>query len=186
MERVTSFLNGLYPVSGLMEAPLRDACRFTRKKKYEFLVSEGEICHYAWYLEKGLVRCYYNRDEHDVTTWFLEENNVVVLFRSLSGQIKSQYNIQALEDCGLYGIHYQDIKALYKKFPEIRALQSLIAERYSNLKDLKIRATGMLTAKERYRYFEKHFPHLLNRLKLEYIASYLDISRRSLARARSI
>jgi hypothetical protein len=63
-------------------------------------------------------------------------------------------------------------------------LHHIIAERYSNLKDTKIRATNMLKPKERYHYFEKHFPQLVNRLKLEYIASYLDISRRSLARAR--
>ena len=114
----------------------------------------------------------------------MEEDHVIVLFKSLFGQMKSQYNIQALEDCELYAIHYQDMQALYTKYPEVMKLYRIIAEQYSNLKDIKIRATNMLTPKERYRYFEKHFPDLLNRLKLEYIASYLDLSRRSLARAR--
>ncbi|MGN6531975.1 MAG: hypothetical protein ACTHK0_09505, partial [Ginsengibacter sp.] len=71
-----------------------------------------------------------------------------------------------------------------RRYPEARQLHQTFTEYYSRLKDLKIRATSMLTAKERYRYFEKHFPQLLNRVKLEYIASYLDLSRRSLARAR--
>jgi CRP-like cAMP-binding protein len=179
-----SFLKRLHPVSDSLEAELRNALRYMQKRKNEFLLFEGEVCHYAWYLQKGLVRCYYNRDEREVTTWFVEEDDVIVLFKSLFVQKRSLFNIQALEDCELYAIHYQDIQAHYRKYPEAVSLHRIIAERYSNLKDIKIRATSMLTAKERYRYFEKHFPHLLNRVKLEYIASYLDLSRRSLARAR--
>jgi CRP-like cAMP-binding protein len=186
MEKVISFLKRLHPVSGPLEAELRSALRFTRKKKHEFLLFEGEVCHYAWYLQKGLVRCYYTREQREVTTLFIVEDDVIVLFNSLFGQMQSQYNIQALEDCELYAIHYQDIQAHFRKYPEAICLDHIIAERYSNLKDTKIRATGMLSPKERYRYFEKHFPHLVNRVKLEYIASYLDLSRRSLARARGM
>jgi CRP-like cAMP-binding protein len=186
MEKVISFLKRLHPVSGSLEAELRNELRFTRKKKNEFLLFEGEVCHYAWYLQKGLVRCYYKRVEREVTTLFIEEDHVIVLNKSLFGQKKSLYNIQALEDCELYAIHYEHIQAHFRKYPEAISLHHIIANRYSNLKDLKIRATSMLTPKERYRYFEKHFPHLLNRVKLEYIASYLDLSRRSLARARGL
>ena len=184
MEKVISYLNKLHPVSATFEAELRMRCRFTKKKKNEFLLLEGEISHYAWYLQEGLVRCFYNRHEREVTTWFLEEDHPVVLFKSLFRQKKSLFNIQALEDCELYSIHYQDIQALFRKYPEAITLHHIIFEDYSNLIHLKIRATSMLTTKDRYRYFEKHFPHLLNRLKLEYIASYLDMDVRTLTRAR--
>ncbi|MGN6603448.1 MAG: Crp/Fnr family transcriptional regulator [Ginsengibacter sp.] len=186
MDKLFSFLKRLHPVSQSLEAELRNRCRFTIKKKNEFLHFEGEVCRYAWYLQRGLVRCYYNRKDREVTTWFLEENNAIVLFTSLFKQKKSLFNLQALEDCELYSIHYQDIQALFRKYPEAVTLHHIIFEGYSNLSNLKIRATSMLSPKDRYRYFEKHFPHLLNRLKLEYIASYLDISRRSLARARGL
>jgi CRP-like cAMP-binding protein len=186
MEKAISFLKRLHPVSGSLEAELRNELRFTRKKKNEFLLFEGEVCHYAWYLQKGVVRCYYNRDEREVTTWFVEEDNAIVLFKSLFGQRTSLYNIQALEDCELYAIHYQDIQSHFRKYPEAVSLHHIIANRYSNLKDLKIRATSMLTPKERYRYFEKHFPQLLNQVKLEYIASYLDMDIRTLTRARKM
>jgi CRP/FNR family transcriptional regulator, anaerobic regulatory protein len=184
MEKVISFLNNLHPLSGSLEAELRNRFRFTKKKKNEFLLYEGEVCRYAWYVQKGLVRCYYNRDEREVTMWFLEEDHVIVLFESLFRQKKSLFNLRAIEDCVLYAIHYQDIEAILRRYPEAMQLHQTFTEYYSRLKDLKIRSTNMLTAKERYRYFEKHFPQLLNRLKLEYIASYLDLSRRSLARAR--
>jgi CRP-like cAMP-binding protein len=186
MEKVISFLNRQHPISSSLEAELENRLRLITKKKNEFLLYEGEVCRYAWYLQKGLVRCYYERDGREVTTWFVEEDDVIVLFKSLFGQKKSLFNIQALEDCELYGIQYQDIQDIFRKYPEAFKFHQIFTEHYSNMKDLKIRATNMLTAKERYQYFEKHFPRLLNRLKLEYIASYLDLSKRSLARARGL
>ena len=184
MEKVITFLKRLHPLPDSLERELRNMLRFTKKKKNEFLLFEGEKCHYAWYLQKGLVRCYYNSDGREVTTWFLEEDHVIVLFKSLFGQEESLYNIQALEDCELYGIHIENILHLAETYDEVYRIQAIIADRYSNLKDIRIRATSMLSARERYHYFEKHFPQLLNRVKLEYIASYLNLSRRSLARAR--
>ena len=184
MEKAISFLKRLHPVSDSLEAELESQLRFIKKRKNEFLLLEGEVCHYAWYLQKGLVRCYYTRDEREVTTWFVEEDNVIILFKSLFGQKESLFDIQALEDCELYAIHYQDIQAHFRKYPEAISLRHIIAERYSNLKDTKIRATNILTPIERYRYFEKHFPHLVNRVKLEYIASYLGMDIRTLTRAR--
>src|SRR6187551_2514657 len=108
MEKLISFLNNLHPISASLEAELRNAWRFTRKKKNEFLLYEGEVCHYAWYLQKGLVRCYYTRDEREVTMWLLEEDHMIVLSESLFRQKKSLFNLQAVEDCELYAIHYQD------------------------------------------------------------------------------
>lgn len=184
MEKVITFLKRLHPLSGSLEAELRNGFRFIKKKKNEFLLFEGEICRYAWYLQKGLVRCYYNRDEHEVTTWFMEEDHVIVLFKSLFGQKKSLYNVEALEDCELYSIRIENILHLLDTYPEVTSIRTIVAERFNNLKDIRARAISGLSSGERYRYFEKHFPQLLNRVKLEHIASYLDISKSSVARAR--
>ena len=100
MDELISFLNSMHPVSGSLEADVRERFRFTKKKKNEFLLHEGEVCCYAWYLQKGLVRCYYTRDEREVTMWFLEEDHVIVLSESLFHQKKSLFNLQAIEDCG--------------------------------------------------------------------------------------
>ncbi len=184
MEKVISFLKRLHSVSPSLEAELRNTLRFSKKKKNEFLLFEGEVSRYAWYLQKGLVRCYYERDEHEVTTWFMEEDHAIVLFESLFRQKKSVYNIQALEDCELYGIRFEEMQHVLETHPEARHIRTMITDKFSNLKDIRIRATSMLAATERYRYFEKHFPHLLNRVKLEHIASYLDMDIRTLTRAR--
>lgn len=184
MEKVISFLKRLQPLPVSLETELENGCRFTKKKKNEFLLYEGEVCRYAWYLQKGLVRCYYERDEHEVTTWFTEEDHVIVLFESLFRQKKSIFNIQALEDCELYGIRYEDILHILETYQEARYIRTIISDRYSNLKDIRIRATSMRDPNDRYAYFVRHFPHLSGRVTLEHIASYLNISKSSVARAR--
>jgi CRP-like cAMP-binding protein len=99
--------------------------------------------------------------------------------------MKSIYNVQALEDCELQGMRIENILHLVDTYPEVSRIRILVAERFNNLKDIRTRAISRLTARERYRYFEKHFPQLLNRVKLEYIASYLDMDIRTLTKART-
>ncbi|MBN9350334.1 MAG: Crp/Fnr family transcriptional regulator [Chitinophagaceae bacterium] len=184
MENVISFLNRLHPLPPPLIAEMRQVLQYTRKRKNEYLVREGEICSYVWYLQKGLARCYYERDEHEVTTWFMQEGNILVLFKSLIRQTESKYNLQAIEDCELYRIRYEDILHVLEKYSEARRIRTMITDKYSNLKDIRIRATSKLTPPERYAYFIRHFPHLLNRITLHHIASYLNISKSSVARAR--
>jgi hypothetical protein len=71
-----------------------------------------------------------------------------------------------------------------ESYPEARRIRTIITDRYSDLKDIRIRTTSMRYPNDRYAYFVRHFPHLLNRVNLEHIASYLNISKNSLARAR--
>lgn len=184
MEKLISFLNKLHPVSGSLEFELRTRFHFTTKKKDQFLLYEGEICRYAWYLQKGLVRYYYTRDEHEVTTLFVEEDHVIVLHKSLYREIESVYNIQALEDCELYRIRFEDIQHVLQTYAEAWHIRNIITSRYSNLKDIRIRATSIRSPNGRYAYFVRHFPQLLGRLTLEQIASYLNMSKSSVARAR--
>lgn len=183
MEKVIAFLQRLHPLSSALKEELSQAARFIRMRKNEFLQHENSVSHHVWFLQKGLVRCYYEHNAQEVTVWFMEEGNIVVLLKSITDQIKSIFHLQALEDCELYVIHHRDIKSLYKKYPEARSLHYVVLEQYSALKDFKIRATNG-RPEQRYRYFEKHFPHLLNRLKLEHIASYLNMDVRTLTRAR--
>ncbi len=184
MDTVIAYLNRLYPLSAPLQAELRKALHYSKKAKNQYLLRAGEIPKSAWYLKKGLVRCFCCQQTQEITTWFLPEDNALLLSDSLVDQQQSSYWLQALENCELYSIGSADILYLIKKYPEAREIKTLIAERFSHLKDEKIKITGISPAAARYQYFETHYSHLLNRLKLEHIASYLDMSKSSLARAR--
>ena len=184
MEKVIAYLKQVYPFSGSMETELRSVLHFSTIKKNEYVHYEGRIPRSAWYLQKGLVRCYYDRAHREVTIWFLEEYNLIVLFKALSEQKKSLFYVQALEDCELYSIHFHDLQHLLTTHPEARRLHTILASRFGELHHLKIRATSMLTPMQRYQYFEKHFSNLSGRIRLEHIASYLDMDTRTLTRIR--
>ena len=184
MDKLISFAKRLIPVSATLEAELQSRFRFTTKKKNQFLLYEGEICRYAWFLQKGLVRCYFNRGKYEVTTWFVEEGHMIVLHESLCEEKESLYNLQAIEDCELYGIRFEDMHHVLDTYRETSYIRDVVARRFVNLAIIRVMATSMRSPSSRYAYFLKHFPQLLGRLTLVQIASYLDMSKSSVARAR--
>ena len=151
MEKVISFLNCLHPVSGSLEAEPRNGCHYTKKKKNKFLLFLVPA--------KGTGRCYYNLHEREVTTLFLEEDHTIILFQSLFRQKKSLCNIQAIEDYELYGIRYEDILHLLETHSEATHIRTIIADRHSNLKDIRTRAISG-HCQGTVPLFEKHFPQL--------------------------
>jgi hypothetical protein len=117
------------------------------------------FCRYALVPAKGTGRCYYNLHEREVTTLFLEEDHTIILFQSLFRQKKSLCNIQVIEDYELYGIRYEDILHLLETHSEATHIRTIIADRHSNLKDIRIRAISG-HCQGTVPLFEKHFPQL--------------------------
>ncbi len=184
MNSAFTCLNHFYLVSPAMENYLREVTTYRATAKNKYLLEEGQVCRRAWYLEKGLVRCFYYTNGHEVTAWFAAEDNVILNAKSLFEQQPSEYYIEALEDCHTRSIDHVALQYIFMHYPEAKEIRTKLTDWYSDLKDIRIQATGMLATEKRYRFFEQHYGHLLSRLPLEIIASYLGISKSSLTRAR--
>jgi len=63
MEMVLSYLESFYPLSEGLRDFLFHAVTFRKFKKREFLLQPGEVARYLYFVQKGLVRCYYIKDE---------------------------------------------------------------------------------------------------------------------------
>lgn len=184
MRKVFAYLNRFYPLSNGLRNYLVQVMKHKEIPRNNFLLQEGEICKAAWYLEKGLVRCFYDNNAHETTTWFVPEDNAVLEAKSLFEQLPSGFYIEALENCITWMVDYASIQYALEHYPEAKEIRTRITDWYSNLKDVRIKTASLPSAMERYRYFEKHFDHLLGRLKLKHIASYLDMDIRTLTKAR--
>src|SRR5258706_11882375 len=68
-------------------------------KKKEVLLSEGTICRYIWFINKGLARDYFYRDGIEVTAGFFKEGNFITNYESFISQKPSKGYIDALENC---------------------------------------------------------------------------------------
>lgn len=173
-----------YNISAPLAAEMASCFYKTTLLKSDFLISEGQICRSLYFLESGCMRGFYNIDGKDVTQWFGFENNFVTSFRSFTAQVPSVEYIQALEDCVLWTISYEDFKKLLLHHSEIEKFVRLMYEHYYIRLEERYSNAHFKTATERYEDLLQNHPHILQRIPLGHIASYLGISQETLSRIR--
>lgn len=151
----------------------------------ENVVSEGEVCVAIYYVERGLLREYYYKNNKEVTEYLAVDGNVFMCIESLFQNESSKLIVEALEPSVVYALpkdrleevalHNVNIQILYRKILE----ESLIiSQRRADLLRFE-------SAKDRYRKLCKLNPKVIMKAPLVYIASYLQMTPETLSRVRS-
>ncbi len=157
----------------------------TELPKGSFLITEGKICQYIYFLEKGCLRGFYNLDGKEISYWFAFENNFVTSFFSFITRKPCIECIQLIEDCTLWAISYEDLQKLYDKHSDIERMGRIMNERYYVMLEDRFVSNHFKEARERYENLLTNAPHILQRVPLGYIASYLGITQETLSRIRN-
>lgn len=137
-----------------------------------------------YFIIRGIVRGYYIDEQgNDITKCFSRENE---FFSSegLRTASVSSFTIECLEDCNCIQLPY---RLVYKIMKEDKKLKDLFVNYYlQEVEKLENRAKNLtlMNAEERYIDFCKQYHHLLGRVELKYIASYIGIRAASLSRIR--
>ena len=152
--------------------------------KNDFFIKEGEYCNKICFLEKGSARAFHLVGGKEITNWFAFNNMPVTSYFSFVSKSQSKETIQFLEDSTLFSIDYNDLQALYKEFHGIERLGREMAEFYFIWQEERTLSLQSLTAKERYENLLKQEAHLIQKVSLGQIASYLGITQESLSRIR--
>jgi CRP-like cAMP-binding protein len=153
--------------------------------KNHFLVTEGKICRHLYFLQQGALRGFYNLEGKAVTHWFAFENDFVTSFHSFITQAPAVENIQLLEGSILWAISKDQLSRLMKQYHEIETLVRTAYERYYIRLEERFVNAQFKTAMERYQELLQQTPHIVERVPLGYIASYLGISQETLSRIRN-
>lgn len=185
MQPVLDLLRAIGPFTAECEKDLLSCIKKRTIKKGARLLEKGDVCRALYIVERGFLRGYYHRQRSVVTSWFAMEGDAVSSMYSFVTQRPSPENIEALDDCVLYGIVHRDLQWMYGKHPEFNAVGRIWTERY--FIDLEERLWSMqsLTAAQRYQRLLRERPQILQRASLGHIASYLGISQETLSRIRS-
>lgn len=152
------------------------------------LLKEGDVSNNVFYLEKGVVRAWYNNDGKDVTFQFFLENTMFSSLESFKKGLPSMVSFETIEPCVLYKIKKPDAEAFLEEAyenPELRTLfMDALFERmfdymkhfFSFIKD---------TPQQRYIRLSQQKPEIIKRVPQHYIASYLGITTVHLSRIKS-
>jgi len=184
MERLLAYLNSIYPLSEQLSEQLPQLVRTRQFKKKEHLLRPGEICRNIYYIETGLIRCYYLREGVELTSFFMGSNDFCVEVQSFYRQVAAVKYLQALEATTVYYISYDQLEAIYKDSLPFNIIGRKLTVEYFISWDQKMDNLVMATASERYKWLQDQFPNLEQRVPAKIIASYLGMIPETLSRMK--
>jgi CRP-like cAMP-binding protein len=153
--------------------------------KYQ-LLHVGDVCTHVHFVEKGVLRAYYLSDTNeDLTTWLAAEHEVITQPHSLHYQVASTEAIEVLEEATLWSIQINDLRMLQQQYPDVALISLQFQQRYLIRYEERLRAFLRFSADERYEHFSQALPHLLHRVSLKYVASYLGMTPSTLSHVRA-
>ncbi len=153
-------------------------------KKGEFLTRQGEISRTVSFINKGLVRIFYVADGKDVCTGFIPENEYISCYASFLTQTPTAENIDALEECEMINLSYDDIQFLYLNYPVFEIFGRKMAEMLFIHVSTQITRLLALSPEERYLSILKNEPFVIQRVPQYMIASFIGITPEHLSRIR--
>ncbi len=153
-------------------------------KKGENFITANQVNTKIAFILKGAFRFFYEKNDSEITCLLGFENNLIGSFESNILKQPCTQTIQAIEDSELFIIDYKDLEKLYDKSPKFERVGRIILEYY--LAYLQQRVTSYLldTPEQRYVRLINETPDILNRVPLQYIASYIGVTPVSLSRIR--
>ena len=147
-------------------------------------MAAGQRCRHLYFVDSGALRGSYTLDGKEITHWFAFENDFVTSFHSFITQQPAVESIYLLEGCVLWSIAKTDLEGLLNAHHQLERLLRLAYETYYIRLEERFVAAQFKTAAERYSELLQQAPHLIERVPLGYIASYLGISAETLSRIR--
>ncbi|AEE52940.1 Crp/Fnr family transcriptional regulator [Haliscomenobacter hydrossis] len=153
--------------------------------KGDLVHSADKICKASYFIQKGLLRTYYLKEEKEISEYFCAEGEWVNSPRSFMQQTLDIYSIDAIEPTLAFKLQLHDLGFLFDHFPEM--------ERYARLSmggvlgHLVERITSLrfTSAKEKYQHFCAVYAGTYPRIPLGMVAAYLGISQETLSRIRA-
>ncbi|MCW0479246.1 Crp/Fnr family transcriptional regulator [Riemerella anatipestifer] len=152
-------------------------------RRKQFLVQEYQTCNEIYWVASGIFKSsFFDTDGKEHILQFASSGWWTGDFSAFYKQQKTQLSIECLENGSVLAITQQNMDILCQKFP--------LLERFFRIKTnfgyiaLQERIISLMTqsAKQRYQNFLKQYPHLVQKLPKQTIASYLGVSRETLSR----
>ncbi len=181
---LVSFFNTIAPLSqGAIEAIDKNTFPIDLSRR-KFLLKPGSVADHFYFIVKGVMQGYI-KEGRQITTWIVAENEIVGSIRTLGTDDPCREYLQALEDSLLVAIPISLTEYMFETFPETNVIGRRLWEYSYRCAEHRAYICRIPSATKRYDEFLKSYPHLLQRISLKYIASFLGMTLETLCRIRS-
>jgi CRP-like cAMP-binding protein len=124
--------------------------------------------------------------EQEITESFSFEGELAVRFESLLTNAPSRRAIQILEDSEFLAFDMNKLDVIFTNQPFIEAMFRRMFHSYHIQSMERFENMQFRSAEERYQILLTHYPDVVRRVPLKFIASFLGITPVSLSRIRAL
>lgn len=153
-------------------------------KKLDHLFLEGEIISSIYYINDGIFRGYYKKENNDVTTNFYFGPTLITDLIAVRGGTQTKMNVQALKSSNCMMANFKDLDALTDKYPNIESIFFKFLEHLYLFGVTRQHSFIFDTPQERYVKLFGERPKVIAEIPQHYISSYLGITPETLSRIR--
>lgn len=153
--------------------------------KDHLLLKQYTVSHYIYFIEKGVARIFYYKNDKEVTEWIAMDNQFFLSIQSFFQRTPSHLIIHTLEPSEVYGIHHDSFMQLADAHHDIETLLRKLVTASLILSQVRMDSIQFETAQQRYDRLITTSPEILQKVSLSYIASFLGVTLETLSRIRS-
>jgi CRP-like cAMP-binding protein len=158
----------------------------TEVAKKQNLLSEGKICKYNYFVNKGCLRLFFiNEKGVEQTIQFALENWWLADYTSFSSQKPSGFYIQAVEKSELLALDFSSQEKMLYRFPQMERYFRIVHQRAHAAAQFKTKFLYSLSREEHYRLFNRQYPEFVQRIPQYLLASFLGFTPEYLSEIRS-
>jgi len=151
----------------------------------DITLKEGKVSVGSYFLESGYLRsCVIDTEGIEVTTRIYGAPAFFNDYLSYFKKEPARESYEALTDCRIWSISFEDMNFLFHNMPEFREFGRMMLT--MNYVEVHSRMLSMIqeTAEQRYIHLLKGRPDIFQHVPLKIIASYLGVTDSSLSRIR--
>jgi CRP-like cAMP-binding protein len=154
-------------------------------KKKQFLLQAGEVCHFTGFITKGCIKNYIiDKKGNEFIMYFAIEDWWVGDITSFFEQKPGTLFIETIEDTELLMFDHTGYQRLINEVPKFERHFRILIQRSMHTLQLRFFHTLASPAEERYLEFLQKYPHIVQRVPQQLIASYIGVTPEFLSKIR--
>ena len=184
LDQLFSFMNSIRPLTEGLKEVLLENMEIIEVAPKHVLLKDGETSDHIYVVIKRLLRMYYITDGVEVCSRFMAEQSMAMAVTSFYTRKPGYEFIETLEPCVLARISFDRLQKIYNEQDNFNYIARGITEAYFMRSEERLYLIRKKSAEDRYLYLGNHYPEILQRVPLSYIASYLCMTPETLSRIR--
>jgi CRP-like cAMP-binding protein len=186
-ELFLNFLNRFVPLTANdFQAIIVPYIELRTYKKKEVVTAIGDTENYINFVNKGLVRKYFTKDNNDIITQISREGQIIHSQESFYSRTPSNFIVETIEPTTMLSITYDHLDTIFQTNASMERMGRLIVIYIMAINDRWQMSLLKLSPRDRFVAFVQNNSELMQRVPQKYLASLLNIQPETFSRFKHL